>query len=93
MSCEQKRLASFVSSEHTAHMNNEARSISASEASGKPVRSKDPRKPAVMAALKAASGCRKVTMVEELKAGGFSGNCMYGGTPGFWFVPASAVRA
>lgn len=71
--------------------NETPRSISASEANGKPVHSKDPRKAPAMAALKAASGCRKVTMVEELRDGGFSGNCMNGGNPGFWFVPAHAA--
>jgi hypothetical protein len=65
--------------------------IEPSEAKGKNVVSYDPRKPAIMVALKRASGCRKVTMVKELAAGGFTGNCMYGPTEacGFWFVSAS----
>ena len=68
-----------------------AASISPDEAKGRAVASYDPRKPAVMVALKAASNCRKITQVRELKNGGFSGNCLNpnrGGTPGYWFVPA-----
>jgi hypothetical protein len=60
---------------------------------GKAVPSYDPRKPAILAALKKASNCRKVTSVREGKTG-FYGNCLNpnnGGNPGFWFVPASAV--
>jgi hypothetical protein len=69
--------------------------ISAEVAKGKAIASYDPRKPAIMAALKRASNCRKVTTVRELKTGGFTGNCMYpnssGIVEGFWFVPASVV--
>ena len=67
--------------------------ISAEAAKGKAVASYDSRKKVVVEALKKASNCRKVTMVRELKTGGFSGNCMYsnssgGSNEGFWFVPS-----
>lgn len=71
-----------------------AHPVSVGEANGKNVVSRDPRKPFIMAALKAASGCRKVTMVQELKTGGYSGNCLNpnaDGVTGFWFVPTTDV--
>lgn len=64
--------------------------INRDSAKGKSVHSRDPRKPAIVAALKKASNCRKVTTVCETSAG-FTGNCIWGSgvTPeGFWFVPA-----
>ncbi len=67
-----------------------ARPIAKQDAKGRAVPSYDPRKPAVMAALKKASNCRKVTQVVEAY-GGFVGNCLNhnpGGEEGFWFVPA-----
>jgi hypothetical protein len=42
----------------------------------KPVKSTDPRKPAIMAALKKASGCTKVTGVQQNGENLFSGACM-----------------
>lgn len=73
---------------------NAAGRITPAEMRGKPVLSRDPRKPAIMAALKSASGCRKVTMVTAL-ADGYAGNCMNGpaGNWGLWFVPSTAVAA
>lgn len=40
------------------------------------ITSKDPRKAGIVAALKAATGATKVTMVTALKSGGFAGRCM-----------------
>lgn len=43
----------------------------------KSVTSKDPRKPAIMAAFKrAVEGCTKVTMVTDLGGGFFLANCL-----------------
>jgi hypothetical protein len=42
----------------------------------KHIKSTDPRKPAIVAALKQKSGCRKVTTVLEIAPGVYEGNCM-----------------
>jgi hypothetical protein len=48
----------------------------------KNVTSSDPRKPAVMNALKRKSGCRKVTQVShDTTTNTFSGNCMNPSSP------------
>lgn len=69
------------------------RQISENDARGKAIASYDPRKQAIVAALKAASGCRKVTTVRELKGGGYSGHCLNGpdASVGYWWVPSTAV--
>jgi len=41
-----------------------------------PIKSWDPRKPLIVAALKAASNCRKITMVRETDTH-YEGNAMY----------------
>lgn len=43
----------------------------------KPIKSSDPRKPAILAALKAKANCRKVTMVAET-ATHYMGSAMWG---------------
>lgn len=43
----------------------------------KSVSSRDPRKPAIVAALKEASNCRKVTNVAQVGPDHFQGNCMW----------------
>lgn len=56
---------------------------------GRGVKASDARKAAVVAALKAASNCRKVTLVTEASPNTYRGNCMNpnaGGVPGFWEV-------
>jgi len=77
-----------------------AKKIDRTQARGKHVHSADPRKAAVVAALKAASGCRKVTTVQEVTSvregsltpfvDTFTGNCMNPNNaesvPGFWQV-------
>ena len=50
---------------------------------GKSVKSSDPRKAAVVAALKAASGGSKITSVVERKDGSFAGHCMASGKRGY----------
>lgn len=44
---------------------------------GKPVKSTDARKKAIVAAIKAKAGCTKVTCVEEVSPGVFKGNPMW----------------
>jgi len=54
-----------------------------------PIHSKDDRKAAIVAALKAKSDCRKVTCVEEIAPGEFRGSCMNenpGAKGGFYTV-------
>lgn len=71
-----------------------AKKIDATTARGKSIHSADPRKAAIVAALKAASGCRKVTTVKETKDGAFFGNCMNpngaASVQGFWQVDLKA---
>lgn len=43
---------------------------------GKNVTSKDPRKPGIVAALKALSKGRKVTLLKEVSPGVFEGHCL-----------------
>jgi len=43
----------------------------------KPIKSRDPRKPRIVAELKRASNCRKVTNVRELSPGVYEGSCMW----------------
>lgn len=43
----------------------------------KPIKSRDPRKAAIVAALKQVSGCRKVTSVSEVALGVYEGTCMW----------------
>ena len=43
---------------------------------GKHIHSKDPRKPAIVAALRKASGGTKITMLEEIAVGVFQGSCL-----------------
>lgn len=47
----------------------------------KPIKSTDPRKPAIVAALKEISGHRKVTSVTQVGPDTYEGNCMYGPLP------------
>jgi hypothetical protein len=42
----------------------------------KPIKSTDPRKPAIVAALKRASNCRKVTSVRQIGESEYAGDCM-----------------
>ena len=49
----------------------------------KSVKSTDPRKPEIMAALKRKSGANKVTLVVENKDGSFSGSCLKGNRSGY----------
>lgn len=49
----------------------------------KNVKSTDPRKSAIMAALKRKSGANKVTLVKESEYGGFEGHCLIGGKAGY----------
>lgn len=42
----------------------------------KNVTAKDPRKPAIVAALKRKSGASKVTLLKELEPGLFRGHCL-----------------
>lgn len=63
---------------------------------GKNVTSSDPRKPAIVAALKAVSACRKVTSVVEVAPNTYQGNCMNpnaGGVPGFWELQVGQIEA
>lgn len=46
----------------------------------KPISSRDPRKPAIVAALKRASNCRKVTNVRENGPDSYVGDCMWPNT-------------
>lgn len=58
-------------------------------AAGRSMASYDPRKKVVSAALKAASGATKVTMVVQCSDGRFSGHCMNATTGedlGYWAV-------
>jgi hypothetical protein len=50
----------------------------------KHVHSKDPRKKAIVAALKVKSGCTKVTLVQEIRPGVFQGSCSERRSDGFW---------
>lgn len=43
---------------------------------GKHVRSTDPRKPAIVAAMKRSTGATKITLVREVTPGVFEGNCL-----------------
>lgn len=49
----------------------------------KNVKSTDPRKPEIMAALKRKTGANKVTLVKENNDGSFSGSCLKGGRAGY----------
>lgn len=42
------------------------------------ITSRDPRKPAIVAALKRKSGGTKVTLLEEIAPGQYRGNCLRG---------------
>ena len=50
----------------------------------KHVHSKDPRKRAIVAALRRASGGTKVTMLEEIAGGLFQGSCLKKGPTKIW---------
>lgn len=50
----------------------------------KNVNSKDPRKPAIVAALKRLTGASKVTLVKEVEPGVFQGECLRYGCNGYY---------
>jgi hypothetical protein len=59
----------------------------------KPIKSYDSRKPAIVAALKRVSGCRKVTSVKEIAPGLFAGTCMWPAAATEYTVTAEFIGA